>query len=121
MNDHTIVDNADDEVEFAIKMTVMLRTATRAADELAMSYRELAHRFAKQVDADLASDVDPLGLPITLASREVSQQGQAILATLYKQRTASDPTAGPAIRSRDRTGGHTGPVQALSPPARLGS
>jgi hypothetical protein len=91
-DDYTIADNADDEVEFAIKMTAMLRTAARATDELAISYRELARRFAEQVDADLASDVDPIGLPITLAFREVYQQGQAILAALHERRTASDPT-----------------------------
>src|SRR5215211_2444205 len=33
----------------------------------------------------------PIGLPIGLAFREVYQQGHAILATLYEQRTAGDP------------------------------
>lgn len=70
--DHANNGNADNQVEFAIKMTVMLRTAARAADELAVSYRELARRFAEQVDTDLASDVDPSGLPIGVAFREVS-------------------------------------------------
>jgi hypothetical protein len=83
---------ADNQVEFAINMTVMLRTAARAADELAVSYRELARRFAEQVDADLASDVDPSGLPIGVAFREVYLQGHAILATLYEHQTASDPS-----------------------------
>jgi hypothetical protein len=78
-------------VEFAIEMAAKLRTAARAADELAVSYRELARRFADQVDADLASDADPLGLPIGVAFREVYQQGHAILATLYERRTAADP------------------------------
>ena len=49
-----------------IAMAVRLRTAARAADELGVSCRELARRFADQVDADLASDADPLGLPIGL-------------------------------------------------------
>jgi hypothetical protein len=53
--------NPDEEVEFAIEMAAKLRTAARAADELGVSYRELARRFADQVDADLASDADPLG------------------------------------------------------------
>jgi hypothetical protein len=88
MNDHTIVDNADDDMEFAIKMTVMQRTAARAADELAMSYRELAHRFAEQVDADLASDVDPLkgfdhpGVPGGLSAR-TGDPGNAV-QTAYR-------------------------------------
>jgi hypothetical protein len=89
--DHANLGNPDDEMEFAISMAARLRTAARAADELGMSCRELARRFADQVDADLASDADPLGLPIGLAFREVYQQGHAILATLYEQRTAGDP------------------------------
>jgi hypothetical protein len=83
--------NADEEIEFAISMAAMLRTAARAADEFGVSCRELARRFAEQVDADHVSDADPLGLPIGLAFREVYQQGHAILATLYERRTASDP------------------------------
>jgi hypothetical protein len=83
--------NPDEEVEFAIEMAAKLRTAARAADELGVSYRDLARRFADQVDADLASDADPLGLPIGAAFREVYQQGHAILATLYERRTAADP------------------------------
>jgi hypothetical protein len=92
LDDHANNGAADNEVEFAINMTMMLRTAARATDELAVSYRELARRFAEQVDADLASDVDPLGLPIGLAFREVYLQGHAILATLYEHQTASDPS-----------------------------
>jgi hypothetical protein len=84
-------DNADNEAEFAINMAALLRTAARAADELAVSYREFARQFAEQVDADLASDVNPSGLPIGQAFREVYTQGHAILATLYEHRTASDP------------------------------
>lgn len=83
--------NPDEELEFAIEMAAKLRTAARAADELGVSYRELARRFADQVDADLASDADPLGLPIGVAFREVYRQGHAILATLYERRTAADP------------------------------
>lgn len=49
-----------------IAMAARLRTAARAADEFGVSCRELARRFADQVDADLASDADPLGLPIGL-------------------------------------------------------
>jgi hypothetical protein len=89
--DHVNIGNPDDEIEFAISMAARLRTAARAADELGVSCRELARRFADQVDADLASDADPLGLPIGLAFREVYQQGHAILATLYEHRTAGDP------------------------------
>jgi hypothetical protein len=89
--DHVNSGNPDDEVEFAISMAARLRTAARAADELGVSCRELARRFADQVDADLASDADPLGLPIGLAFREVYQQGHAILASLYEHRTAGDP------------------------------
>lgn len=91
-HDHT-ADGSADEVEFAVSMTAMLRTAARAADELAASYRELARRFAEQVDAELASDVDPSALPIGQAFRDVSQQGHAILTTLYEHRTASDPSS----------------------------
>ena len=80
--DHVNGDNADEEVEFAISMAAMLRTAARAADEFGVSCRELARRFAEQVDADYVPDADPLGLPIGLAFREVYQQGHAILATL---------------------------------------
>lgn len=83
--------NADEEIEFAISMAAMLRTAARAADEFGVSCRELARRFAEQVDADHVSDADPVGLPIGLAFREVYQQGHAILATLYERRTAADP------------------------------
>jgi hypothetical protein len=83
--------NADEEIEFAISMATMLRTAARAADEFGVSCRELARRFAEQVDADNVSDADPVGLPIGLAFREVYQQGHAILATLYERRTAADP------------------------------
>jgi hypothetical protein len=89
--DHANISNPDDEMEFAIGMAARLRTAARAADELGVSCRELARRFADQVDADLASDADPLGLPIGLAFREVYQQGHAILATLHEHRTAGDP------------------------------
>jgi hypothetical protein len=89
--DHAQNGNPDDEVEFAIMMATRLRTAARAADELGVSCRDLARRFADQVHADLASDADPLGLPIGLAFREVYQQGHAILATLYEHRTAADP------------------------------
>jgi hypothetical protein len=73
-------------------MAAILRTAARAADEFGVSCRELARRFAEQVDADHVSDADPLGLPIGLAFREVYQEGHAILATLYERRTAADPT-----------------------------
>jgi hypothetical protein len=45
--------NAYEEVEFAIGMAAMLRTAARAADEFGVSCRELARRFAEQVDADM--------------------------------------------------------------------
>ena len=83
--------DSDNEVEFALNMVAMLRTAARAADEFGVSARELARRFAEQVDADLASDADPSGLPIGQAFREVYQQGHAILATLYEHRTAADP------------------------------
>ena len=89
--DHDNTGNSDDGVEFAIAMAARLRTAARAADELGVSCRELARRFADEVDADLASDADPLGLPIGIAFREVYEQGHAILATLYEQRTAGDP------------------------------
>jgi hypothetical protein len=89
--DHTNNGNPDDEMEFAISMAARLRTVARAADELGVSCRELARRCADQVDADLASDADPLGLPIGLAFREVYQQGHAILAALYEHRTAADP------------------------------
>ena len=51
----------------------------------------MVRRFAEQVDADLASEADPLGLPIGLAFREVYQQGHAILTKLYEHRTAADP------------------------------
>jgi hypothetical protein len=88
--DHAKNGNADNEVEFAVNMTTMLRTAARAADELAVSCRELTRAFAEQVDADLASDADPLGLPVGLAFRVVYLQGHAILAALYEHRTASD-------------------------------
>jgi|RhiMetdeSRZDD1v2_1073273.scaffolds.fasta_scaffold259237_3 hypothetical protein len=37
--------NPDEEAEFAIEMAAKLRTAARAADELAVSYRELARRL----------------------------------------------------------------------------
>ena len=84
--------NADEEIEFAITMAAKLRTAARTADEFAVSCRELARRFADQVDADQVSDADPLGLPIGLAFREVYQHGHAILATLYERRTVADPT-----------------------------
>jgi hypothetical protein len=57
--DHGNIDNPDDDMEFAISMAARLRTAARAADELGVSCRELARRFADQVDADLASDADP--------------------------------------------------------------
>ena len=56
-----------------------------------VSCRELARRFAEQVDADHVPDADPSGLPIGLAFREVYQQGHAILATLYERRNAADP------------------------------
>jgi hypothetical protein len=88
---HANIGNPDDEIEFAISMVARLRTAARAADELGVSCRELARRFADQVDANLASDADPLGLPIGLAFREVYQQGHTILAMLYEHRTAADP------------------------------
>jgi hypothetical protein len=91
-NDHVNSSNEDEEIEFAIRTTAMLRTAARAADEFGVSCRELARRYAEQVDADHVSDADPLGLPIGLAFREVYQQGHAILATLYERRTAADPT-----------------------------
>jgi hypothetical protein len=90
--DHVHGANPDEEVEFAISMATMLRTAARAADEFGVSCRELARRFAEQVDTDYVSDADPLGLPIGLAFQEVYQQGHAILATLYERRTAADPT-----------------------------
>lgn len=92
-HDYAADGSADDEVEFAVSMTARLRTAARAADELAASYRELARRFAEEVDPELASDVDPSALPIGQAFREVSQQGHAILATLYEHRTASDSSS----------------------------
>jgi len=90
--DHVNNGNTDEEFEFAISMAAMLRTAARAADEFGVSCRELARRFAEQVDAEQVPDADPFGLPIGLAFREVYQQGHAILATLYKRRTAADPT-----------------------------
>jgi hypothetical protein len=83
--------DADEEIEFAISMAAMLRTAARAADEFGVSCRELARRFAEQVDADQVPDADPAGLPIGLAFREVYQQGHVILATLYERWTAADP------------------------------
>ena len=89
--DHANNGDADNEVEFALNMAAMLRTAARAADEFGVSARELARRFAEQVDADLASDADPSGLPIGQAFREVYQQGHAILATLYEHRIVADP------------------------------
>jgi hypothetical protein len=42
--------NADEEIEFATSMAAMLRTAARAADEFGVSCRELARRFAEQVE-----------------------------------------------------------------------
>jgi hypothetical protein len=89
--DHANIGNPDDEMEFAISMAASCGRPLVLPTELEVSCRELAHRFADQVDADLASDADPLGLPIGLAFREVYQQGHAILATLYEQRTAGDP------------------------------
>src|SRR6266498_1532642 len=91
VTDHINNGNGDNEAEFAANMAVMLRTAARAADELAMSFRASARRFAEQVDAELAFDVDPSSLPIGVAFREVYQQGHAILAALHERRTASDP------------------------------
>jgi hypothetical protein len=90
--DHVNSGNNDEDIEFAIRMVEMLRAAARAADEFGVSCRELARRFADQVDADHVSHADPLGLPIGLAFREVYQQGHAILAALYERRTAADPT-----------------------------
>ena len=92
MTDHVNGANADEEFEFALSMAAMLRTAARAADELGVSCREMARRYAEQVNADQVSDADPLGLPIGMAFREVYQQGHAILATLYERRIAADPT-----------------------------
>jgi hypothetical protein len=57
--DHVNGANADEEIEFAISMTARLRTAARAADEFGVSCRELARRFAEQVNADHVSDADP--------------------------------------------------------------
>ena len=54
----------DHETDFAIDMVATLRTAARAADDLAGRYRELARRLAAQVDGDVPSDVDPSGPPI---------------------------------------------------------
>jgi hypothetical protein len=59
MTDHANIGNPVDEMEFAITMAARLRTAARVADELGVSCRELARRFADKVDADLASDADP--------------------------------------------------------------
>jgi hypothetical protein len=92
VDDHINSGFTDKEVEFAINMAAMLRTAARAADELAVSYRELARRFAEQVDADLAFDVDPSQPPLGQAFREVYEQGHAILAALHDRRAASDPS-----------------------------
>jgi hypothetical protein len=92
MIDHVNGTNADEELEFALSMAAMLRTAARAADEFGVSCREMARRFAEQVDADQVSDADRLGLPIGIAFREVYQQGHAILAALYEHRIAADPT-----------------------------
>jgi hypothetical protein len=86
--DHHIYDgDAGHEPDFAINMAAMLRTATRAADELAGRYRELARRFADQVDDDLASDLDPSAPSVGQAFREVDQQGHQILVALHKHRT----------------------------------
>jgi hypothetical protein len=82
----------DEESDFALNMATMLRTAARAADELAARYRELARRFADQVDDDLASDLDPSGPSVGQAFREVDQQGHEILVALHRHRTASDPS-----------------------------
>jgi hypothetical protein len=91
--DHHIYDGgAGHEPDFAINMAAMLRTAARAADELAGAYRELARRFADQVDDDLASDLDPSAPSVGQAFREVDQQGHEILVALHKHRTASDPS-----------------------------
>jgi hypothetical protein len=106
--------NADEEIEFAISMAAMLRTAARAADEFGVSCRELARRFAEQVDADHVSDADPVGLPIGLAFREVYQQGHAILATLYERRDRCRSGHRPASRNRHRAGGHAKYLQVLS-------
>ena len=81
--DHVNDANADEEIEFAFDMGAMLRTAARAADEFGVSCRELARRFAEQVDTDQPSDADRLGLPIGLAFPEVYRRGHAILPTLY--------------------------------------
>ena len=106
--------NADEEIEFAISMAAMLRTAARAADEFGVSCRELARRFAEQVDADHVSDADPVGLPIGLAFREVYQQGHAILATLYERRDRCRSGHRPSSRNRHRAGGHAKYLQVLS-------
>jgi hypothetical protein len=82
----------DHETDFAIDMVATLRTAARAADDLAVRYRELARRLAAQVDGDVPSDVDPSGPPIGQAFREVYQQGHAILRMLYERRATSDPS-----------------------------
>jgi hypothetical protein len=120
-DDHMDHGSAVNEVEFAVGMTAMLRTAARAADELAASYRELARRFAEQVDAELASDVEPSALPIGQAFREVAQQGHAILATLYEHRTASDPSPAQQAVAGIELPATPSPLQTLPAAACLGA
>ena len=81
--DHINNGNADNEVEFAINIAAMLRTAARAVDEFGVSARELARRFAEQVDADPLSTAQ-LGHPgqITNPSRRLSQLADAPTASV---------------------------------------